>query len=203
MARAVRVLHVLAASGQTRSDLGATVLETSQPLCVAAGLLRPRILVSRGLLDSLSTEERAVVLTHERAHVRRRDALFAGLVRMLAALHLPVVARWLVGELDVAAEQACDEEAGELVGDRIAVASAILTVERALQSASAAPLAPIAVAFGRCAVERRVEALLCEPERPRSLRPILAWLGGAAIVVLASAAELHHVTESLLSFIAH
>jgi len=201
--RAMRVLDLLAGSGDVRSDLGVTVLKTSQPICIAAGLLRPRILLSSGLLESLSADDRAVVLTHERAHVRRRDALIASLVRMLATLHLPVVARWLVREIDVAAEQACDEEAGKLVGDRVAVASAILTVERALQQAAAPSLSPIAVAFGKRAVERRVESLLREPEPPRSLRAIAAWIGAAAIAVLAGASELHHVTESLLSFIAH
>jgi beta-lactamase regulating signal transducer with metallopeptidase domain len=201
--RALRVLNALANSGEARADLDAIVLDTSKPVCMAAGLLRPRILVSRGLLHSLSPAERTVVLSHERAHVQRRDALFAGLVRVLATLHLPGTASWLVSELHVAAEQACDEEAGKLVGDRLIVASAILTVARALQNESAPPISSIAVAFGKHAVERRVESLLREPELPRSLRGIVAWLGALAIVVLVAASELHHATESAISFIAH
>ncbi len=202
-ARAMRAVSSLRLTGEHRNDLGITVVETHLPVCFAAGLLRPRVLMSRGLLESLGDEERAVVLAHERAHVRRRDALVASVVRALSVIHLPTVARWLVREVEIAAEQVCDEEAAERVGDRLAVASAILTVERAAQHAAARELDGIAVAFGECAVERRVEALLVEPRPPASLRPFVVALGLAAVGVLAPAGELHHLTESVLSVIAH
>ncbi len=203
VARALRVLAVLAMSGEQRRDLGVTIIETSQPLCLAAGLFRPRVLLSRGLLESLSREDRAAVLAHERAHVRRRDALVACVVRALATLHFPRMARWIVREVDIAAEQACDEEACQIVGDRVAVASAILAVERVAQHAAAEQLAPVAVAFGQRAAERRVEALLAEPGTPRSLVTLGAALGVAAIGVLAASLQLHHLVESLLSFVAY
>ncbi len=221
VARAIRILGVLALSGERRRDLGVTIIETSQPLCLAAGLFRPHVLLSRGLLEALTTEERAVVLAHERAHVRRRDALVASVVRVLAALHFRSVARWLVREIDVAAEQACDEEAGKLVGDRVAVASAILAVERAAQHTAAEPLALVAVAFGQRAAERRVEpllaerrvesllaerrveSLLAEPGPPRSLATLVAGLGAMTVFVLAASGELHHLVESVLSFVAY
>jgi beta-lactamase regulating signal transducer with metallopeptidase domain len=201
--RAVRVVAALARTGEQRRDLGITIVETSQPVCFAAGLLRPRVLLSRGLFNALSPEERAVVLAHERAHVRRRDALVGSVVRALAVVHLPWVGRWLVHELEVAAEQACDEEAARFVTDRVSVAAAILMVERAAQHAAARELAPVAVAFGARAVERRVEALLGEPEPPRSLRPLAISIGVGLVSVLVLADELHHLTESVLSVIAH
>ncbi len=201
--RTLQVLDVLAATGERRRDLGVTIVESARPLCLAAGLLRPRILLSRGFAESLTADERVVVLAHERAHVERRDALVASMVRALASLHLPSAARWLVRELEVAAEQACDEAAGRVVGDRLAVASAILAVERAVQDASAQQFAEVAVAFGQRAIERRVESLLSEPGSVRSLRTPLAWFGAAAIGVLATTTELHHLTESLLSFITY
>ena len=58
----------------------------------------PRVLLSRGLFDALSAEERAVILAHERAHVRRRDALVGSVARAVAVFHLPWVGRWLVHE---------------------------------------------------------------------------------------------------------
>lgn len=200
---AVRVVAALAKTGEQRHDLDVTIVETSQPVCFAAGLLRPRVLLSRGLFDALSPEERAVVLAHERAHVRRRDALVGSIVRALAVVHLPWVGRWLVHELEVAAEQACDEEAARLVTDRVSVAATILTVERAAQHAAARELDTVAVAFGARAVERRVEALLGEPMPPRSLRPVAISLGIVLVSVLVLADELHHLTESVLSVIAH
>lgn len=201
--RAVRVATALAKTGEQCRDLGITIIETTQPVCLAAGLLRPRVLVSRGLLDSLSAEERSVILAHERAHVRRRDAFVASLVRALAVVHLPRVRSWLVRELEIAAEQACDEEAAAVVTDRLAVAAAILSVERAAQPTAASQLDPVAVAFGARAVERRVEALLAEPTPPQSLRALAVSLGVGAVGVLVFADELHHLTESVLSVIAH
>lgn len=203
LVRGARVVAALARTGEQRGDLGITIVETSQPVCFAAGLLRPRVLLSRGLFDALSPEERAVVLAHERAHVRRRDALVRSIVRAVAALHLPWVGRWLVHELEVAAEQACDEDAARFVTDRVSVAAAILTVERAAQHTVASELAPVAMGFGACAVERRVESLLGEPEPPRSLRPLAISIGVGLVSVLVLADELHHLTESALSVIAH
>lgn len=201
--RALRVVAALARTGERRSDLGITIMETTQPLCFAAGLFRPRVLLSRGLFDALSAEERAVILAHERAHVRRRDALVASVARALAAFHLPWVGRWLVHEIEVAAEQACDEEAARCVADRVSVAAAILAVERATQDAISRELGSVAVAFGARAVERRVEALLGDPPQQQSLRPLVVSFGVAVVGLLALADELHHLTESVLSVIAH
>ncbi len=201
--RALRVVAALAKTGEPRSDLGITVVETAQPVCVAAGLLWPRVLLSRGLLKALTAEERAVVLAHERAHVRRHDALVGSVVRALAVVHLPPVGRWLVRELEVAAEQACDEEAARVVGDRVSVAAAILAVERTLQQAATREVASVAVGFGARAVERRVAALLCEPAPPQSLRPLALCLGAALVAMLVGAYDLHHLTESVLSALAH
>jgi beta-lactamase regulating signal transducer with metallopeptidase domain len=203
LVRAVRVVAALAKTGEQRRDLGVTIVETSQPVCFAAGLLRPRVLLSRGLFHALSPAERAVVLAHEHAHVRRRDALVGSVVRALTVVHLPWIGRWIVHELEIAAEQACDEEAARFVTDRVSVAAVILTVERAAQHASAPELAPVAVAFGARAVERRVEALLGEPEPARSLRPLAISVGVTMMSVLILADELHHLTESVLSVIAH
>ncbi len=203
LVKATRIVNALAKTAERRTDLGIAVIETTQPVCLAAGLLRPRVLLSRGLLEALNAEELAVVLAHERAHVRRRDALVASIVRALAVVHLPAVARWLLSELEIAAEQACDEEAARCVGDRVAVASAILTVERTAQHAATSELCAVAVAFGKCAVARRVESLLAEPKEPASLRPFAIGLGVTAVSLFALADELHHATESLLSFIAH
>ena len=197
--RAGRLWDALAATGEWRADLEVTVLETSKPLCVAAGLLRPRVLMSRGLLASLDESERTVVLAHERAHVRRRDALVASGVRALGTLHLPFVARWLVRELELAAEQACDEAAAG-VSDRLAVAATILAMERAVQASALVPRS--AVAFGQRGIERRVEALLADPAPPRSLR-VPALVAMIAIGALfAASGELHHLTESALAFAA-
>src|SRR5688572_15113096 len=60
--RALRVVAALARTGERRSDLGITIVETRQPLCFAAGLFSPHVLLSRGLFDALGAEELAVIL---------------------------------------------------------------------------------------------------------------------------------------------
>ena len=201
--RAERVVAALERSGEPSEVPGLTLLESTQPLCVAAGLFRPRILMSRGLFGLLTPAERGVVIAHERAHIRRRDAFTRAVVRALTALHLPAVSAWLRKELDVAAEQACDEEAAVASGDRVCVAATILKVERATRAATTGRLGPVAMAFGATAVERRVESLLRSPEPPRSLRLPLLLLAGIGMAVFRFADELHHLSESILSLIAH
>jgi Zn-dependent protease with chaperone function len=122
--RSSRLLRALGATGLP-TDENVTVLETSEAVCLAAGLLRPKVLVSRGLLEQLGEGGRAVVLGHERAHIRRRDALVASLVRLCVPVHVPGIGSWLVREIEIAAEQACDEETGARVGDRTTVAETI------------------------------------------------------------------------------
>jgi Zn-dependent protease with chaperone function len=200
--RSSRLLRALVSTGLPGAG-DIKILETPETVCLAAGLIRPRVLVSRGLLDQLGEGGQAVVFEHERAHIRRRDALVASLVRFCIPLHVPGVGSWLLRELEIAAEQACDEETGARMGDRMAVAEAILAVERLAQG-NRSPAAPAgAVGFGDCAVARRVESLLEDPKRPRSLRPLGAALALAIIAALLGSTGLHHTTESLISVIAH
>jgi Zn-dependent protease with chaperone function len=200
--RSSRLLRALSTTGlPTTSDV--TILETPDTVCMAAGLLRPQVLVSRGLLARLGERGQAVVLEHERAHIRRRDALVTSLVRFCVPLHVPGIGTWLVREVEIAAEQVCDEETGARMGDRLAVAEAILAVER-LAHGNRKQIVPAgAVGFGDCAVARRVESLLEEPRRPRSLRPLGFVLALALVAALLGSSRLHHTTESLISVIAH
>jgi beta-lactamase regulating signal transducer with metallopeptidase domain len=199
LTRALGVWNVLARTGQQDAARDATIIEIAEPICVAAGIVRPRILVSRGLLEELDPEAQRVVLAHERAHVLRRDALSAALVRLLSQFHLSAVADWLVRESDVAAEQACDENAAEAVGDRLRVASVILQVQRMVQGHQRMPSAPAAVALVQHAVERRVTSLLEDAPPPTSLSVPSRLLALGATLLLACAGELHHITEFLLS----
>ena len=202
IAHGLRLVRALAASAEPRHDLGASVIETARPVCFAAGVLHPRVLISRGLLDLLDDGERRIVLAHEQAHVARRDAMVLGIVRALTVFHLPSVGRWILDELTIAAEEACDEAAVIVSGDRLAVAAAILRVERMSQDVHS-DFAWVAQAFGPGAVERRVASLLGAPCVERTLRAPMASLGVCVACVFAAAPELHHATESILSFVAH
>lgn len=198
--RGCRLVRALASTGTPLVE-GVTLIESERPLCMAAGLGARRILVSRGLWAAIGGPERAVVLAHERAHLRRRDALVTSALRLCAPLHVPSVARWLARELEIAAEQVCDEAAAAEAGDRMLVAETILRVEQMTRAAGPAPRLAGA-GFGSCAVVRRVEALLAEPSAPGPQR---LWRPGVVLgtlLLILGADTLHHTTESLLSLVA-
>lgn len=52
--------------------------------CLVAGVFRPSIIISTGVVESLTDEEIRAVLLHERAHLMRRDTLYATLVTFIA-----------------------------------------------------------------------------------------------------------------------
>jgi Zn-dependent protease with chaperone function len=194
--RALRRLRSLARTAEYRADLGASVVSVDDPLCIAAGLFRPRVFLSSGLLAALDARERAVVLEHERAHVERRDALLGSIARVAAGLHLPFVRREILAELDVAAEEACDELASRS-RDRLDVADTILRVGRLCSQRFDGDA--LARSFGASALERRVQALVDEPNRRGSLAAAAALTAALGASILGFSVEIHHLTETVLS----
>ena len=177
------------------------VFESAEPFAFAAGLRRPRVLLAASLVEGLPEQQLAAVVEHERAHARRRDPLARLAARVLSFAHLPGVRRALLQELAIASEQACDAEAGRRIGDRLAVAEAILAVERIL-SASAPARTGIA-GFEGNSVAARVRALVAaEPPAPKRA----AYRIAAAVALgvgLAVSDPLHHATEHFLALVTH
>jgi hypothetical protein len=98
-----------AASLEGRVDL----LDTEQRFSFVYGLIRPRVAISRGLLERLSPEELRAALEHEGYHVRNRDPL-----RTVIAVVL-VDALFLLPSLAVLRRRY--ETGRELAADRSAV----------------------------------------------------------------------------------
>ena len=199
--RACRLLAGLAAGSTWDARRGVRVLETAEPLSVAAGIRSGDVFLSSGLTDSLPAETLEVVIEHERAHLRRRDALWRVVARALSIMHLPSLRATLLADFALACEQACDEEAAHGVDDRLRVASAIVRVERVLAAHRRSQML-LAPAFGGSDVEARVETLLADQPYP-SLGGGARWplfvIGG--VVALAAAGSLHHFTETALSLL--
>jgi hypothetical protein len=178
---------------------GAWIVATDQLLCVSVGLLRPRVVLSQGLLDRASEPELAVMGAHEDAHRTRRDALWRLVVRVSGVL-LPVRAReTLLSALQLASERACDEQAAAAVGDRLCVAETLLAMEKRL----AAPHSALITAFGSSSVPERVEALLEAPPSGGAGRGLTFLALGTALLLLAAHDGLHHATESALAHLFH
>jgi hypothetical protein len=107
----------------------------------------------------------------------------------------------------MAAEQACDERAAAQTGDRLAVAQAIVSVEKLFgqwssTGAGLAPPMPVSH-FTGSNVPGRVQALLAAPRAAPPLRYALPLLAVAVSGLVAFASPLHHMTESLFGFLFH
>ena len=195
----MRTRRWLARLPRQASQLGRDVeiVGSQTPFAFAAGLLRPRIHVAARLLEALPAPQLAAVIEHERAHARRRDPLLRLAARVLSRAHLPRVRRALLGELAMASEQACDAEAGRRVGDRLAVAEAILAVERLLAAAVPAPRGSRASMATRCP---SACARCSRPSRPRRrAAPSCLRSRSPASSGVACIDPLHHLTEHLLA----
>ncbi len=104
---------------------GYKILDSHDLYACCVGLLKPRIMVSRGLISQLQTGELRVVLAHERAHAMRFDNLRALLLRWLTLFWLPATKRQICRENHADAEQACDQVAARQFGGPARVAAVI------------------------------------------------------------------------------
>lgn len=171
-------------------------IESCEQFAYCIGLLRPKIVVSRGLLERLSTAQLDVVLLHEQAHVVRRDNLRLWLAG-LALLPMPARSkRPLLADLALAGEQVCDRAA-------IAVGGRGLVIETlgALASATLPHGRRVLATFGgSTTLASRVAALREGPSRdlPARVAHVIVVMTYAVCAVIATDL-IHHGTERLLA----
>lgn len=122
-------LRTLPGTGETVTvgSVQCFVVGVDRPLAFCAGLLRPRIHLSRGTLAQLPEPELAAVVAHELHHVHGRDPLRQLLLRSLAdALFFLPVLKEMTIRYEALRELAADEAAIEALGERRSIASALL-----------------------------------------------------------------------------
>jgi hypothetical protein len=131
------------------------VVNSDDLIACCVGLLRPQVLVSRGLLAALPEAQVKAVLAHEQAHAERRDNLRGFLVHA-ATLAWPRRRRELLrADLAADAEQACDVEAAAVMGE----ANVVIDAMRRLTSYGAEVTLRRGVAFGEGDTAQRIENL--------------------------------------------
>lgn len=176
-----------------------SVVESGIAFALTAGLVRPVIYLSSGLLKLVSPAELTVVVHHEQTHRRRRDALRSFIADILSRLHLPPVRRRLLADLHLASEQACDEQAALAAGDRLCVAETILKVAR-LSAGTGPACDTLLPTVTGADVQARIDALLRPAPTPSGWPRLSAALCAGLLATFGYVYTdgLHHAVESAL-----
>jgi beta-lactamase regulating signal transducer with metallopeptidase domain len=160
------------------------VVSDELPAPSTCGVLRPVVVLPRGLRETAGDDGMTFVLLHELAHVRRRDprlALFERLVRIAAFFH-PTA--WIAGaRLAHERERACDDAAlsGLPVAARPACAEALL---RLIERSSRAPAEVLALSSGGRTVKHRLLRIVDPTPAASRMTPRARLAAGAAAAAL-------------------
>lgn len=188
------------------AGLPAFRIESAEPVLALVGIFRPRLIVTRGLVDALTPEELAASIEHEIGHYRSWDNL-----KRLAMRAAPDVLHWApaAGQLErkwaAASEQMADAGASRSRATRLALASALVKVARLMPAAAASLADPISTLGGGGEIAARVQRLIDDdPEVGGRGQDVARAVAGAAVAVLLVTAyvplleHVHRVTEILV-----
>jgi beta-lactamase regulating signal transducer with metallopeptidase domain len=153
------------------------------PSPLVLGVVRPLLVLPRGMSEKLSPEQLEAVLAHELDHVRRHDPsanLAQYLVETLFFFH--PAARWLSSRVRMEREHCCDDTAVRLCGNARLYSGALLELEELRQEG-------LALGAGAHPLAARVRRLLghAPVETPRKARRA-ARVGGALATLAFSGA---------------
>ncbi len=144
---------------------------------------RARLLVPEALWARLEPDQRAALLAHELAHLRRRDHWIRPLELWVGCCYwwLPIV-RWMRKSLRDAEEECCDAWVVWLLPEsKAAYAHTLLRTVEFLSEARPAPL-PATTGFGTVATLKARLSRIMKGSRPRSLsRAGSAWVTALAL----------------------
>ena len=150
-----------------------------------AGVLRPVIVIPEQLLDSLSAEELEVAISHEMAHVRRRDYfwnLVCELIALPVAFHPGVW--WMKRRIAQTREMACDQLAASHLVSPMLYARSLLSLFRLLNKSSRSTSPALGI-FDSNHLEERIMQLLDRKPR-RSPRTAGIALGFSVLALIAA-----------------
>lgn len=127
-------------------NLAVGLVMTDYPLSFVWGVRRSKLILSSGLLRTLTPQELSGVLEHESAHHTRRDNLFKLLLSLCTytSLAFPLsrlILRWRATEV----EAICDEEAVTRTSAPLELAEALIKLRR--QTSAVHATEPTASAF--------------------------------------------------------
>jgi beta-lactamase regulating signal transducer with metallopeptidase domain len=185
-----KVLDLTASTG-LRSVPTLRVAADARPWALVAGLFRPRVVLSSGLLSLLDEEELSAVLCHEMVHIQRGDLWWTALCGVLRDLtwFLPTT-RYFYHSMLAEQEVACDDQIVE-ESRRLALASALVRVWQAKMNPPSTPHGALALFSPEHSerLEARVRRLLENPGAATDSPPYRALAMVAGLLVLFTIAQ--------------
>lgn len=172
------------------------VVPAARSLAVAHGLLRPGMLVTRGVLDTLSVHERRILIAHEAAHLRHGDPRRSLLLLALSAVHLPNGRRALRQAWRPALEHAADDAASRRFGAED-VATTLARVARSGRTNSSM----LPAVAGTDPVQRAWRLLGAGPAETAGTPVFETGCGLTLLFCAICVAVAHHTLETLLGVI--
>lgn len=161
------------------------VVESERPLLALAGVVRPRIVVSRGVLDALSQDQIDAAIEHERAHRTSRDNL-KRLLLLLAPNVFPFSRGFAALDRGWArfSEWAADDRAAAGNSRRsLSLAAALVRVSRLGVAARSSLFASSLIEDGRDLCIRVDRLLAFDPPAENPRRGTRALLASAALAL--------------------
>jgi len=152
---------------------------------MVVGVLRPCVLLPVGLRQQLTSEQLALVLAHERAHISRADPAIALIQRLIAIVYFynPVI-HWVARHIERERECSCDDMAVASEHDRECYAGSLIAVARHVAGGAPLPEAAIGAIGQPSELGHRIERLL-ENREHESWRSRVATGGTTAVVIAA------------------
>jgi Zn-dependent protease with chaperone function len=189
------------------SPLPAWVVEADFPIVAVVGILKPRLILARSVVERCSADELEAILAHEHAHLRRHDNARRALLQSLPDPlgWLPISRAIDRAWHDVTEEAADDAAAASGESIRVHLASALVRVARLAPAAPRVLDLPASALFRGEPLERRIRRLLDRsgsstiPERRTAW-----WLAVSAVLaigVLGNLNLVHHLTELAITYL--
>jgi Zn-dependent protease with chaperone function len=184
------------------TSMPAFAVDADAPLMALVGVLRPRLLITRPVLDALTDEELHASVAHELSHWRAWDNLKRLAMRATPDIWFATsAARSLERRWAAASEHAADRGAGDGERERCALASALVKVARMTPPATRVT-EPISALVDGGDITARVERLLddnrSDPERRSPRRLALAITASALVLGYAPLLRLVHAFTEIL-----
>jgi hypothetical protein len=189
-ARRLRTLHHVRREARRLGDGHLVVIDEPQIEAFAVPTRDEqggRIVVSTGMLRTLTDDERRVLLAHETAHLNHRHHRHRTLATLIAAAN-PILVT-LPAAVHHLTERWADEDAAAATDDRHLAARALARAALAAHEEKRRPSPGSAVlCFGKAGVGNRVRALLAgAPRRRPAIAALLLALLTAALLSTAEA----------------